>query len=56
MAMAGIDPMRFMTTTDDVERLVMQAIARRVGLARQRIDQNRAVLIANAVGRLFGGK
>jgi len=54
--MAGMDPMRFMTTTDDVERMVMQSIARRVGVARQRIDQNRAVMIANAVGRLFGGK
>jgi hypothetical protein len=51
-----MDPMRFLYTTDDLERFVMQAVADRYAAILRKLDENRAVLIANAVARMLGGK
>lgn len=55
VALAGIDPMRFLASTDQLEVQVAQAVAtRRLELETIR-DENRAQMIANAVGRTIFG-
>lgn len=49
VALAGMDPIEFLTTTDSDRRLAMQAVAVRVSSLSQRLDQNRARQIANAI-------
>lgn len=51
-----MDPMRLLETTDPMERAVMVRIANQAYERRLQEDQNRAGLIAAAVGKLFGGK
>lgn len=53
MAALGINPERFLITDDPTERAAWIAIARRAAVHRDRMDENLAVQIANAVGRLF---
>jgi len=56
VAIAGMDPMEFLTTTDDLHRSLMEQIANRYREVALVTDQNRAVQIANAVGRMLSGK
>jgi len=50
-----MDPMRFLETESELERFVMQVIAKKYVEISDRQDRNRAVLIANAVAKAFGG-
>lgn len=56
VAMAGMDPMEFLMTTDELQRSLMQSIAYRYRDVSQVTDQNRAIQIANAVGKMLSGK
>lgn len=47
--------MRFLETESELERFVMQVIAKKYVETSDRQDRNRAVLIANAVAKAFGG-
>jgi len=49
----GLDPMRFLTTTDGFERTLMLVVGQKVGEYRQKLDHSLAVNIANQVGKLF---
>ena len=49
VALAGMDPIDFLTTTDSDRRLAMQAVAARVLSLSQKQDLNRARMIANAI-------
>jgi hypothetical protein len=51
----GIDPMRYLECTDQVELLVMAALAEKIAESQKQIDQNRAVMIANAIAKSQGG-
>jgi hypothetical protein len=48
-----MDPMRFLKTTDQVERLVMQKVAQAVRDLQRKIDLDRARIQANEIGNLF---
>jgi hypothetical protein len=50
-----MDPLRFLEERDSLKRAVMMQISKDVFEARRIQDQNRAVLIATEVGKLFGG-
>lgn len=55
VAFAGIDPARFLATSDPLEQEVIQAVADRcIELHRLR-DENLALLIANNLAKAFGG-
>ena len=49
----GLDGMRLITTPDETESLVMQAVAQNTLEVLQARDKALAAEIANAVGRLF---
>ena len=49
-----MDPIRFLKSEDPMEILMMQAIAQRFHEQQMKLDQSRANMIANAVGKLFG--
>jgi len=49
-----MDPMEFLTTEDPFKVLMMQAVASRTHELQRKLDESRARLIANAVGKLFG--
>lgn len=44
-----MDPMRFLSSKDDLDVALMQAIAQEVMRMRTQIDENNAKLISNAV-------
>jgi len=56
VAEAGIDPIWFLNTANDLEQLIAQSIAKVAEENRQRRDRNLAIQIANAVGRMLSGK
>ena len=49
----GMDPMRFLTTKDDVERQLMVELANRMQKHREVMDNNLAVKIVEQVSKLF---
>jgi hypothetical protein len=49
----GLDPMRFLYTTDGIERMIMIKVAERVSYHKNKMDENLATMIANKVGQLF---
>ena len=49
----GIDGLRWLATTDTVERLAMVAIGREATKQLRKRDEGLAVEIANAVGRML---
>lgn len=49
----GLDPMRFLETTDGLERAIMLLVAQEVVNVRTKLDHSLAVDIANQVGKLF---
>jgi len=51
-----MDPMRYLKTTDGFERDLMLSIATRVVEIEDRRDHNRAIDIANQVGKMLSGK
>lgn len=51
----GIDPMRYLECTDNVELLVMSALAEKIAERQKLMDENRAVMIANAIAKSQGG-
>lgn len=53
IAMAGMDPLRFLSTEDSMERAYMMAIAAVVFDQQEKRDHNLAVQIVNGVGKLF---
>lgn len=55
VAQSGMDPLTFLNNTDPFEVAVMQAVAQAREKMSDRDDHNRAVLIANAVVKSFGG-
>lgn len=54
--MAGMDPLRFLRLRDGRERSLMQVLANAILEREQTRDDNRATKIANAVGKMLGGK
>jgi hypothetical protein len=56
VAMAGMDPMRFLESIDPFEAGVMYAITLRFHEEQEKYDLNRATMIANAVARMLGAK
>lgn len=56
MQLAGQDGMRFLQTTDPVERIAMQLIASAVDSLEHDRGQSRANQIANAVGEMLNRK
>jgi hypothetical protein len=56
IALAGMDPDLFLEEEDSTKRLVMQQVASKVFELQRALDQSRAIMIANAVGKTFGGK
>lgn len=54
VAMAGMDPMRYLESTDQIESLVMAALADKHRKEEERRDKNRATEISNAVFRAIG--
>ena len=52
----GMDGARFLKAEDPVELLALDAVALRAAEFTRAQAETQAVLIANAVGRLFGGK
>lgn len=53
-AAAGIDPLRLLETSDDVEALVIAAISKERLRVAELDREDLAVRIANAVGKAFG--
>lgn len=49
----GLDPLRFLETTDGFERMLMLELGRLILKQKQILDHNLAVEIANQVGQLF---
>lgn len=49
----GLDPLRFIETTDPLERVLMSELAKGIWEQKKILDHNLAVEIANAVGKLF---
>jgi hypothetical protein len=49
----GLDPMRYLETKDGFERNLMVVVGQEIANARQRLDHNLAIDIANNVGKLF---
>jgi hypothetical protein len=56
VALAGLDAGRFLRTRDPLEQEAVLAAAERAVELRQQLDRNLAVLIADSVGQVFGGK
>jgi hypothetical protein len=56
IAVAGLPVDKFLTMEDSFERTLWIKIAQEVMAVQSKIDQNRAILIANAVGKMLGGK
>lgn len=54
VAQAGMPPLRFLSSPDEFEVLVMQQVAREVADAADRRDDQLAIRIANAVGKRLG--
>jgi hypothetical protein len=50
-----MNPIAFLRTKDNTERILMQAIAYEVRELQRQLDLDRASMIANAVGQLFKG-
>jgi hypothetical protein len=50
-----MDPIKFLSTKDGEERLLMQKIAHEARELQRQFDLERAQLIAQQVGKLFGG-
>lgn len=50
-----MDALRFLEATDGFEVIVTSAVARAHLDLVQQLDRNRAVMIANEIGRLFRG-
>lgn len=53
MAALGLDPLRFLESRSSLERSLLIELYNRTLKARQIMDNNLAVEIANQVGRLF---
>lgn len=49
----GLDPIRFITTTDPIERTMMVRIAEEMIKIKEIQDHNLAAKIAEQVGKLF---
>jgi len=52
----GLDPLRFLYTRNELERDLMQQVAKRMARLREIERHNQAVEIANQVGKLFSKK
>lgn len=55
VALAGMDPMRFLSTTDPFEANVMLAIAERRVEVDGDIREDQAVRTISTLGKAFGG-
>lgn len=51
----GLDGMRYLETEDDLELIVMSALAEEVLKVRGELMEQQANMIANEVARRFGG-
>lgn len=51
----GLDPMRYIESTDSDERYLMTQLGQQIYDFRRDLDHNLAVDIANAVGKVFKG-
>lgn len=49
LAFAGLDPIAFLTTEDQDERMAMQAISVKIISLMQKRDQNLATMIASKI-------
>ena len=56
MAEAGMDPLRYVSTKDPLERELMEEISDRVAERQEDRDENLAMRIANHVMKGLGGK
>lgn len=56
IVLAGLPIKEFLAIEDNFEQHLWVRVASRVIEIRQKIDQNRAILIANAVGKMLSGK
>jgi hypothetical protein len=56
VAFAGLPLDGFLQTKDGFERNLWVAIAKEILELQQKRDQNLAILTANAVGKMLGGK
>jgi hypothetical protein len=56
VALAGMSATEFLNETDSFKRNMTLLIAEKVMELQNRMDQNRAVMIANAVGKMLSGK
>jgi hypothetical protein len=54
VSLAGIDPIRFLTTTDPLERQLMIEITERAHELHAQLREDQAIRIANAVAKIFG--
>jgi len=54
LAVLGLDPIRFLTCRDSFERNLMVELSKEIQKYKEMMDENMAVRIANAVGKLFG--
>lgn len=55
VALAGIDPIRFLDEEDPLRVSVTVAVASRTIELRHVLARNQAVLTANAIGKMLGG-
>lgn len=55
VAMAGMDPMRFLESEDPVEVMIMLAVARRWFKRRLELDRNHAREIISALAKSMKG-
>jgi len=49
-----MNPLAFLQTKDDFERILMQEIAKRAFKSRQLLDKQLANMIASEVSKIFG--
>jgi hypothetical protein len=56
MGLAGFDPMEFLTNEDQGKADVMQLVSRAATEIRERENENLAIMIANKVREMLGGR
>ena len=54
LAVLGLDPIKFLKCRDSFERNLMVELSKEIQKYKEMMDENMAVRIANAVGKLFG--
>jgi hypothetical protein len=55
IAQAGMDPMSYLLENDPAIRDAMMAVANEFDETQRKLDENRAILIAQKVGKMLGG-